>query len=168
MDIKLLSPSLLQCGDYQFRCAIGKEGLVNPHEKREGDHKTPRGVYPLRACYFRPDKWQEQIQTELLLVEIRRDMGWCDDASHPRYNQLVSLPFSASHEQLWREDDCYDIVIPIGYNDDPIVQGQGSAIFLHLAQPDYRGTEGCVALSKEAMWQLLPNLTKDSSIHIQV
>ncbi len=35
----------------------------------------------------------------------------------------------------------------LGYNDDPVVKGKGSAIFLHLARPDYAVTQGCVALA---------------------
>ena len=41
----------------------------------------------------------------------------------------------------------YDIVGVLGWNDQPVVRGQGSAIFLHIARPDYTPTQGCVALS---------------------
>jgi L,D-peptidoglycan transpeptidase YkuD (ErfK/YbiS/YcfS/YnhG family) len=37
---------------------------------------------------------------------------------------------------MWREDHLYDLVLVLGYNDDPVVPGKGSAIFLHLARPD--------------------------------
>ena len=99
-------------------------------------------------------------------MALREEMGWCDDAEHPRYNQLVRLPFGASHEQLWREDDCYDLIVPMGYNDDPIMAGRGSAIFLHIAKPDFSGTEGCIALSKEHLLDVLIRL--DSTSHISV
>ena len=48
---------------------------------------------------------------------------------------------------MWRDDALYDIVAELGWNDAPVVPGRGSAIFLHLARPDYGPTEGCVALS---------------------
>ncbi|MFX6266199.1 hypothetical protein ABTF63_19150, partial [Acinetobacter baumannii] len=72
--------------------------------------------------------------------------GWCDDPAHGDYNRKVRLPFSASHEQLWRDDDLYDLVVVIGYNDQPVQQGAGSAIFLHVADPNFKPTEGCVAI----------------------
>ena len=49
---------------------------------------------------------------------------------------------------MWREDSLYDIVGVLGWNDAPVERGRGSAIFLHLARPDYAPTEGCVALAE--------------------
>ena len=62
---------------------------------------------------------------------------------------------------MWRDDHLYDIVVVVGYNDDPVVAGKGSAIFLHLARANYAPTAGCVALALpdllEALAQLTPN-----------
>ena len=60
-----------------------------------------------------------------------------------------------SFERLWREDALYDLIVPLGYNDDPIIPGKGSAIFLHVATADYASTEGCVALRKEDLLSVL-------------
>jgi len=73
--------------------------------------------------------------------------GWCDDPAHRAYNRQVRLPFDASHEVLWRDDHVYDVIGVLGWNDDPVERGRGSAIFLHLAREDGRPTEGCVALA---------------------
>jgi L,D-peptidoglycan transpeptidase YkuD (ErfK/YbiS/YcfS/YnhG family) len=59
----------------------------------------------------------------------------------------VRLPHPFRHERLWRDDGLYDLIVPLGYNDDPPVPGLGSAIFLHCASPDYRATEGCIAIA---------------------
>lgn len=69
-------------------------------------------------------------------------------------------------EKLWRSDDVYDLIIPLGYNDSPIVKGKGSAIFMHVAKADYSGTEGCVALSKDDLLKFLPLLSPQSCIEI--
>ena len=72
------------------------------------------------------------------------------------------------HEKLWRDDDVYDLIIPIGYNDSPIIAGKGSAIFLHIAKPDYSGTEGCIALSKPDLLEILQLLPNNACIEIGV
>ncbi len=95
--------------------------------------------------------------------------GWCDDRADFRYNQRIKMPFLAHHEDLWREDEIYDVLIPIGYNDDPIVRGRGSAIFLHIARDGCPPTDGCVALLREDLSKLLshPQFTKDVRIQIE-
>ena len=53
------------------------------------------------------------------------------------------------------EDDVYDIVVVLGHNDDPPVAGAGSAVFLHIARPNYSPTAGCAALSREDLLSFL-------------
>jgi L,D-peptidoglycan transpeptidase YkuD (ErfK/YbiS/YcfS/YnhG family) len=84
--------------------------------------------------------------TRLPSAPIAPQDGWCDDPADPAYNRPVRLPFGGRHERLWREDEIYDLLVVLGHNDDPVVAGLGSAIFLHVARGDYRPTEGCVAL----------------------
>jgi L,D-peptidoglycan transpeptidase YkuD (ErfK/YbiS/YcfS/YnhG family) len=83
------------------------------------------------------------------------DDGWCDDPTHRDYNHQIRLPHPARHERLWREDALYDVVGVLGWNDAPVERGRGSAIFLHLARPDYGPTEGCVALAPRDLSELL-------------
>ncbi len=89
--------------------------------------------------------------TALPVAPIAPDDGWCDAPEDPFYNQLVKHPYPASAERLWRDDHAYDIVVVLGFNDTPALPGRGSAIFWHVAQPDWRGTEGCVAVSEADM-----------------
>lgn len=147
----------LHYGAHRFRCALGKAGVTE--NKREGDSKTPLGVFPLRQLLYRADRITlPPLHPSFAATAITPDMGWCDAPSHPSYNLPVTLPFPASHETLWREDERYDVIIPLGYNDAPVVQGKGSAIFFHLASEDYQGTEGCVAIAHPDMLALLPSL----------
>jgi L,D-peptidoglycan transpeptidase YkuD (ErfK/YbiS/YcfS/YnhG family) len=139
-----VSNGRLICGDLSARCAVGRAGVRR--DKVEGDGATPAGVFPLRALLFRPDRLQ-RVQTGLPVHAIAPDDGWCDDPAHPAYNRAVKLPFPASHEELWRRDHLYDLVIVVGHNDAPPISGKGSAVFLHVAAPDYAATAGCVALA---------------------
>ncbi|HEV2187323.1 MAG TPA: hypothetical protein VGR70_08950, partial [Stellaceae bacterium] len=71
-------------------------------------------------------------------------------------------------EMLWRDDGLYDLIVVIGYNADPVVPGRGSAIFLHCARPDFSGTEGCIAVAREALIPLLGLLGPGSKITIEL
>lgn len=147
-----------------YRCAIGKGGFSVG--KKEGDGATPVGIFPLRECWYRADRVGKP-QTNLPLRIIGQNDGWCDDPESPDYNKHVKLPFAFSHEKLWREDHCYDLIIPLGYNDDPVVSGKGSAIFLHVMHDSGRATEGCVALAMADLLEILPYLSVGTCIEIR-
>ena len=134
--------------------------------KKEGDKCTPLGRFFFRECWYRSDRMTAP-NTGLPLRIITPTDGWCDDVGSPCYNRHVTLPFNFSHETLWREDHLYDVVVPLGYNDDPVIVGKGSAIFMHIAKPAYAGTEGCVALASADLLEILPLITLRSQIEIR-
>ena len=134
------------------RCALGREGIGS--SKAEGDGRTPVGRFPLRRVFYRPDRGTVPA-TVLPVRPLRPVDGWCDDPAHADYNRPVVLPFEAGHERMWRDDGLYDLVVELGYNDDPPVPGRGSAIFLHVAATDFAPTEGCVALARADLVDLL-------------
>ena len=154
---------LLLCAGREFPCALGKAGVTGT--KREGDLKTPLGRFPLRRLYYRADRL-DRPETGLPATALTPDDGWCDDPAHALYNRPVCLPFEASHEPLWRDDHVYDLVVVLGYNDDPPVRGKGSAIFLHVARDDFSGTEGCVALARDDLLAVLSGVGPGSMIEI--
>ncbi len=135
-----------------MRCALGRSGVRK--DKREGDGATPAGRFALRRVLYRADRGQAP-PTHLPIVPLAEDDGWCDAANDPAYNRPVRLPYSASAEALWRCDGLYDIVVVLGHNDQPVIPGRGSAIFLHLARNDYAPTEGCMALAEADLRALL-------------
>ena len=169
LKLQLTSPTTLDTGGVIYRCTIGRGGIAPVGEKREGDLKTPTGSFGLRCCYYRPDRISPPPVTSLPLIPLTPEDGWCDDAAHPLYNQPVKLPFVGRHEQLWREDHVYDLIIPLGYNDGvdaPIIPGAGSAIFMHMMREDGVGTEGCVALKREDLLALLANISSDCVLSV--
>lgn len=135
-----------------LRCALGRGGITAA--KREGDGATPAGTLPLRRLLYRADRIAPP-PGDLPREPIGPNDGWCDAPHDPHYNRQVSLPCSASHEHLWRNDALYDLIGVLGWNDDPVVAERGSAIFLHVASPDYAPTEGCVALARADLLMLL-------------
>jgi L,D-peptidoglycan transpeptidase YkuD (ErfK/YbiS/YcfS/YnhG family) len=156
----------LDIGTARLRCALGKGGVRPAADKREGDGASPAGVWPIRRVLYRPDKVPAP-QTALPVSAIGPADGWCDAPGDPAYNHPVTLPYPASAERLWRDDDVYDVVVVLGHNDDPVVDGAGSCIFMHLIRPGYLPTEGCVALAPADMAACLATATPGDAVEIR-
>lgn len=148
-----------------YPCALGKTGTIHAALKREGDGKTPIGDWHIRKIYYRADKIEKPI-SPFETIALQENFGWCDAPDDENYNKFILHPYKASAEKMWRKDNLYDICVVLGHNDEPIVKGMGSAIFLHVAKPDYSHTEGCVALKIEDLLLLLSKCTKDSVLII--
>ena len=154
----------LAVGERVRPCALGRGGMVEG--KREGDGGTPIGRFPLRRLFYRPDR-ESPPATGLPALPLAADLGWCDDpADAMHYNRLVRLPFGPSHERMWRDDGLYDLVVELGYNDAPPVPGRGSAIFMHLARPDWGPTEGCIAMTRDDLLAVLVAVGPESAVEI--
>jgi L,D-peptidoglycan transpeptidase YkuD (ErfK/YbiS/YcfS/YnhG family) len=161
--IRVEAPGRFHLGGVVFPCALGRTGILA--DKVEGDGGTPVGRFPLRMVYYRPDR-EAPPETALPISALTPDMGWCDDPADPAYNRPVALPFSASHERLWRDDALYDLIVILGHNDDPVVPGLGSAVFLHVAPPEGKPTQGCVALSKAHLRQVLTQVGPNTILEV--
>ena len=143
--------------------AVGRAGVKA--DKHEGDGATPAGTYPLVSILYRPDRVAPPA-SQLPVKPLAPSDGWVDEPADSNYNRPVSLPYPASAEQMWREDDLYDALAVIGYNMEPVVPGAGSAIFLHIARPDFAPTAGCLAVKREVLFAVLPLLGPGSRIAI--
>lgn len=164
MDNIIVSPpgKLIWQGK-EYRCTLGKSGVRK--DKTEGDKATPEGCFPLREVFFRPDRIKN-LKTNFPAITLNYNDGWCDDPKDKNYNKFVNLPYPASAEALWREDNIYDILTVVGYNDNPPVPGKGSAIFIHIARENYSPTDGCIALALTDLLEILRTVKKETSICI--
>lgn len=152
-------------GAKQFNCSFGRSGVVA--DKKEGDGATPLGTFPLRRVFYRADQIKRsEISTLLPLQALTPEDAWIDDSNSPYYNQYSRLPTPYSHEDLWRRDDVYNLVVVVGYNDQPAIKGKGSAIFLHIARPNYAPTAGCIAFSKNDLLEILKFIKANTQIEI--
>ena len=147
MIIWLKNKHTLQLDSFKFQCCIGKNGLTK--FKKEGDFKTPKGTFKIEHLYYRKDRIKKPL-TKLKCIEIKKDMGWCNDVKNKKYNKLIKINDNCSHEKLIRRDKKYDLLIPIKYNFDNSIPGKGSCIFLHLTK-NYKPTAGCIALKKKIL-----------------
>ena len=163
MTIILKNKHTLQIKDFNFRCSVGKSGIYK--KKKEGDKKTPKGIFGIENLYYRKDRVKKP-QTLLKKIEITKKMGWCDDPNDTKkYNKLVKIPIKSKFEKLYRKDNKYDLIIPIKYNFDKTINGLGSCIFLHITN-NYRPTAGCIAISQKDFLIMLKLINKKTKIKI--
>ncbi len=162
MIIKLKNKETLEIDLFRFKCSIGKNGFAQ--KKIEGDKKTPKGIFSIGKLYYRKDRIAK-FETKLKTIQIKKEMGWCNDVNSKYYNRLINVKTKANHEKLYRKDYKYDLLIPIKYNTQPTIKNKGSAIFIHLTK-NYKKTAGCVALSKKDFLILLKIIKPKAKIKI--
>jgi len=135
---------------------IGRTGFAEPGQKREGDGHTPSGVYPLGPVYG----YLPTVDTKMPYTQSNTDDYWVDDKDSPQYNTWIRGkdkldPNVKSYEKMVLSNDAYKYVIWIQYNTNPVVPGNGSAIFVHLWSEYGKPTAGCVSMSEKNMVKLL-------------
>jgi L,D-peptidoglycan transpeptidase YkuD (ErfK/YbiS/YcfS/YnhG family) len=153
----------LKYKNFKFRCSLGKAGIKK--KKMEGDNITPRGIFKITNVYYRPDRIKK-IVTQLKKIKITKKIGWCDDPRSNFYNREIKLPNKFSHEKFYRKDNIYDIIVVLNYNSKPIIKNKGSAIFIHIANNNYKPTAGCVGIKKCDLIKLLSIIKKNNKIKI--
>ena len=161
MIIHVKNKNTLIIDDFQLKCCIGKNGLNS--NKKEGDRSTPKGLYNLKKLYFRKDR----VGTPKCKIErknIEKNMAWCDDPIHKKYNKEIKTYNKKLKENLYRFDHRYDYLISISHNEQKVPY-KGSAIFIHLTN-NYKPTAGCVALKKKDFEILLKLINKKTKIQI--
>ena len=161
MIIHVKNKNTLIIDDFKLKCCIGKNGLNS--NKKEGDYSTPKGLYNLKKLYFRKDRVGIPI-CKIEKENIKKNMAWCDDALHKKYNNEIKTHNNELKEKLYRVDHRYDYLISISHNEQKIPY-KGSAIFIHLTD-NYKPTAGCVALKKKDFEILLKLINKKTKIKI--
>ena len=155
----------LVVGGVAYPCVLGRGGIVVA--KREGDGGTPRARLKLRGVLQRLDR-APRLPTALPRRATRRDDAWCDDPGDRRYNRPIRRPpEDQAEERLWRADRLYDVIVPLGWNDGPIVKGRGSAIFWHVCRAEKTPTAGCVAVEPAVFRKVLPRLSRRAEMVIR-
>ena len=153
MEAQVSGDGFIHVPGRQWRCCHGRGGLSD--HKAEGDGATPTGLLTLRRVLFPRRPWPgpahhrahgtDRPQRRLVRRPVRRTL-------QPR--RPPALP-PATTRNCGGGTPSYDIVGVLGWNDAPVVRFMGSAIFLHVARPDYTPTEGCIALSSPDLRALL-------------
>ena len=163
MIIYVKNKHTLRVDDFKFKCCVGKKGISK--KKVEGDLKTPVGIFKLGPLFFRKDK-VKKLFTNLKSIEIKKNMGWCNDIKSKKYyNRLINTQQNLRHEKLFRKDYKYNLFIPILYNYKKNELSKGSCIFLHLTK-NYKPTAGCIAIKEDDFLILLKLINRKTKIKI--
>jgi len=131
---------------------LGSKGLT--YNKKEGDKKSPIGVFKLERCFGR----EENPGTKLSYTQFSQNDFWVDDINSEYYNTFQAGPSDGrwnSAEDLFAVGDRYKYFAVIEYNTVNPVPGAGSAIFLHIWKSPETPTSGCTALSEENLLKVV-------------
>ncbi len=135
-----------------IRAKYGMNGL---YKEKEGDSKTPVGVFKMNTPFGIADSVEGFPDN---YIKVDSDMYWNGDSASDRYNKLVNakeytaFDRSAS-EHLINYSGYYDYCIDTGYNYEGTPY-RGSAILLHCVVNDEH-THGCIAIPKEYMTEIM-------------
>lgn len=145
-----------------FPGVVGKFGLTPAQDKKEGDKKTPMGLYSLGEV-FSP----QPIAVKMDFKYITSDDKYIDDSNSEYYNTWVTGPTNARHENM-SDSDLYKLGVIINYNINPVTKGAGSAIFIHTWNSFDRYTTGCVALDENNLLSIVRWLDKKQHPYIYI
>jgi len=164
MIIVLKNNQTLNVDEFNFRCSIGKKGKT--FDKKEGDLKTPKGIFSLGYLYYRSDR-EQKPKTKIKCIKINKDTVCCNETNNKKkYNRILKKTKKKfQHESLFRKDNKYNFVLVIKYNSRNI-NGKGSCIFIHLTN-NYNHTAGCIALKKKDFLILLKLISSQTKILIK-
>ena len=161
MIIHVKNKNTIIIDEFNLKCCIGKNGLKS--NKKEGDYSTPKGLFVLKKLYFRRDR-VDIPKSKIDKKIIKKNMAWCDDPNHKKYNEEIKVHNKKLNENLYRKDNKYDYIISISHNEKKI-PNKGSAIFIHLTN-NYKPTAGCIALKKKDFEILIKLIDKKTKIKI--
>lgn len=147
-------------------CTIGYGGTAKLGTKREGDGKSPEGVWALKRglCYAK------DFESAFPMEQYDENDMWVEDAESADYNTLVRNPLPETKgDRLWaRRNTQFRYIVVVEYNTDPVVKGAGSAIFIHAWRAEGKPTAGCVAMAEGDVKRLVEWLDPKQNPHIVI
>ncbi len=139
----------------------GSQGI--DYQKREGDNKTPAGLYTFTLAFG----LKSDPGAFLEYRKITENDYWISDINSPYYNTWVNssdTPGEYYSEHLIEHNPSYNYALNINYNPNN-TPGLGSAVFLHC----YNGsgfTTGCIAIPEKNMKTLVKEVDASTRILI--
>lgn len=128
---------------------IGYRGLAPAGTKREGDGKTPVGIFALRRGLY----YVNDFVTSFPMEQYDQYYIWDENPQSPTYNTLLRNPAPGTKgDRLWEHRNCqYRYIVVVEYNTEQPIPGAGSAIFIHAWRAPGKATAGCVGMAESNM-----------------
>jgi len=124
--------------------------------KREGDGKSPAGVFPISQLFGYSS--QRLARTTLPYLTLTDTIECVDDVKSTHYNQLVDrakVKVDWNSSEKMRAESLYKWGAVAAHNASPIQAGGGSCIFLHTWRRPGSGTAGCTAMTEDHLVEVL-------------
>lgn len=143
-----------------MQAGIGRKGFATPGAKREGDNQSPTGLFRLGQLFC----YDKNVDTRIPFIQSTPEDKWIDDPNSSDYNRHIRGTTQAkSYEKLLLKGNDYRYCMVIEYNTNPVIKGNGSAIFLHLSEyQTINSSSGCVVLLQKDMEKLLKWMNPES------
>lgn len=126
--------------------------------KREGDGRSPAGVFPLDTAFgYAPADSMRWVR--LPYVPLTAGTECVDDTTSAHYNTVVdraavpAVDWTSSERMRFVREYHYGVIV--GYNAAPPVRGRGSCIFLHVWDGPGSHTSGCTAFDADRVAEIL-------------
>ncbi len=154
--------------NWAVRGVVGANGISA--DKKEGDKKTPEGVFKATMNFGLKDNPGTKEGSKLVYHKIVPGDFWVDDSESKFYNQLVNTSTVTkdwnSAEDMMAASPYYNYGVALNYNTEAVPY-KGSAIFIHAtktANDTY--SSGCVRIPEEYMVKILNTLDENTKIVI--
>ncbi len=134
---------------------IGLHKQMPGAQKKEGDKKSPAGVFEIGRSFGYPEK-PKNCKTNYL--QIDQHTQCIEDVKSKYYNTIVNNKQIHSDwnstDLMLRKDDLFKYGFFVNHNPKQI-PGKGSCIFFHLWRNAESFTAGCTALSETDMYSII-------------
>jgi L,D-peptidoglycan transpeptidase YkuD (ErfK/YbiS/YcfS/YnhG family) len=139
----------------------GLQGSSLPEgpRKREGDGKSPAGVFRLgRVFGYAPADSARFVAMPYVVADSTCEC--VDDTNSVYYNSLVEPRWVRekdwhSSEHMGKSGIAYRWGVIIDYNTSPRIPGEGSCIFLHVSEGPDVPTTGCTAVEESRLLAII-------------
>lgn len=141
-------------------------GFIPPKadkQKREGDGRSPAGLFPLLSAFGHPAPPKGYTDRNLPFLTVTDEQA-VDDVDSPHYNKIVKP--SEVGGVTWKSAetmkiDLYKLGLVVGHNYPNPKPGYGSCIFFHYQAGPGKPTAGCTSMVAKELRALAIWLKRD-------